>query len=226
MEQLRVAAGIGFIFDMDGVLIESMGMHLEAWRRYLEERGVSSEETLKQMLGKRNDELVVAFFGEHLKEEEIFGHGAAKERLYRQMMAPVFEQNVVDGVVEFVRAAHEAGIGCALATNAEPLNAEFVLTKLGLKECFRAVVDGHQVLKAKPDPEVILKAAAELGISPRNCVMFEDSPGGMQAARSAGTWLVALLTTLDDAPLADLAVADFRDPRLNQWLSTLSPRSV
>jgi sugar-phosphatase len=70
-------------------------------------------------------------------------------------------------------------------------------------------VDGGQVVHPKPHPEVVLKAAAGLGTPAANCVVFEDSPGGMQAARAAGARLVALLTTLADAPLADLAIPDF-----------------
>jgi HAD superfamily hydrolase (TIGR01509 family) len=141
-------------------------------------------------------------------------------------MAPIFDEHVVKGVVEFVRSAHAAGIPCALATNAEPLNAEFVLKGTGLAQCFTSVIDGHQVLHPKPDPEIIRRAAAGLGLDPEDCVVFEDSHGGMRAARAAGSRLVGLLTTLTEAPMADLAVPDFHDPRLFEWLSTLSPRSV
>lgn len=225
-EQLRLASGLGFIFDMDGVLIQSTTLHETAWERYLAEHGIPGDGVMETMLGKRNDDIVRTLFGEGITAEEVAEHGAAKERLYRRMMDPVFDQNVVGGVVEFIRAARAEGIPCALATNAEPLNAEFVLEKAGLTACFQTVVDGHQVARPKPDPEIILKAAAGLGLAPENCIVFEDSPGGMRAARSAGARLVALLTTLDQAPQADLAVTDFHDPRLFQWLSTLSPQSA
>ncbi len=226
MEQLILAPGLGFIFDMDGVLVHSTPLHEVAWERYLETHGIQGAGVMETMLGKRNDDIVRVLFGKGLGPEEVAAHGAAKERLYRTMMEPVFHENVVSGVVDFIRAARDRGIPCALATNAEPLNAEFVLGKAGLAGCFQAVVDGHQVARPKPDPEIVLKAAAGLGLAPEDCIVFEDSPGGMRAARAAGARLVALLTTLEEAPAADLAVTDFHDPRLFQWLSTLYPRSV
>jgi sugar-phosphatase len=85
-------------------------------------------------------------------------------------------------------------------------------------------LDGGQVTHPKPDPEIYLEAARRLGVAPAQCVVFEDSPGGMQAARAAGTRLVALLTTLSAAPEADLEIRDFRDDRLLPWLSRLTLR--
>jgi beta-phosphoglucomutase len=111
----------------------------------------------------------------------------------------------------------------ALGTNAEPLNVDFVLRRAGLDGYFQAIVDGHQVSRPKPDPEVYLEAARRLGVPPADCIVFEDSPGGMAAARAAGARLVALLTTLDEAPAADIAVPDFTSPLLSQWLSGQSP---
>lgn len=211
---------------MDGVVIESTAMHTAAWRRYLETQGLAREGLTETMLGKRNDDIVAALFGGGLSAEAVGEHGAAKERIYRELMAPVFAEHVVAGAAGFIAAAHRAGIPCALATNAEPLNVEFVLGRSGLKECFQAIVDGHQVARPKPDPEIVFTAAARIGLAAENCIVFEDSPGGMRAARAAGTRLVALLTTLAAAPGADLAIADFNDPRLRPWLSTLSPRSA
>jgi len=226
MEQLRLAPGLAFIFDMDGVLIESTDLHTAAWERYLDDHGVSSAGVMDRMFGKRNDQIVTEIFGSGLAAAEVAAHGAAKERVYRELMGPAFDDHIVAGVVPFVRAAHAAGIPCGLATNAEPANVEFVLSRTGLTGCFSAIVDGHQVEHPKPHPEVVLKAAAVLGTPPGDCIVFEDSPGGMKAARAAGARLVGLLTTLEDAPLADLAIPDFTDSRLIPWLSTLSPRSV
>jgi HAD superfamily hydrolase (TIGR01509 family) len=141
-------------------------------------------------------------------------------------MAPVLERHLVPGVQAFVRAAHSAGIPCALATNAEPKNVEFVLGGAGLLSCFQALVDGHQVSRPKPDPEVFLTAARRLGADPRHCVVFEDSPGGMQAARAAGARVVGLLTTLGEAPLADLSIPNFLDPGLLPWLQGLQTPST
>lgn len=208
---------------MDGVIVESTQLHTRAWELYLSRLGIDSNGILKRMLGKRNDQIVRDLFGPGLSEQDVFDHGARKERLYREMMAPVLHTQLVPGVVDFIHAARALGVRCALTTNAEPLNVDFVLNGAGLAGCFETQVDGHQVEKPKPDPEIYLTATARLGVSPANCVVFEDSPGGMQAARAAGAHLVGLLTTLPDAPLAGLAVPDFLDERLLPWISALRP---
>lgn len=223
-ENLHVAPGLAFLFDMDGVIVESTDLHTRAWELYLSRLGIDSAGIMARMLGKRNDEIVRDVFGPGLPPDEVFRHGADKEQLYREMMAPVLQAHLVPGVVEFVRAAHRLRVKCAVTTNAEPLNVDFVVGGAGLLECFETLVDGHQVAKAKPDPEVYLTAAARLGVSPANCVVFEDSPGGMQAARAAGARVVGLLTTLNGAPLADLAVPNFLDKQLLPWISALEPR--
>ncbi len=223
-DKLPLAPGLAFLFDMDGVLVESTGIHTRAWQEYLARHGIPSAGVMEKMLGKRNDDIVRVLWGPSITEDEVFRHGAEKERLYRELMAPVFEAHVVAGVREFVRQAFLDGIPCGLATNAEPDNVDFVLDRIGLRECFRAVVDGHQVHRPKPDPEVYLAAAKRLGIEPANCIIFEDSPGGLQAARAAGGRVVAVLTTLPAAPEADLAIRDFRDPSLRPWLSRQTPR--
>jgi beta-phosphoglucomutase len=223
-DKLAVAPGLALLFDMDGVLIESTGVHTAAWEAYLARHGIPSAGVMEKMLGKRNDQIVRVLWGPLITEEEVFRHGADKEQLYREMMAPVFERHIVPGVEGFVRAARSQGVPCALATNAEPANVDFVLDRLGLRHCFQVIVDGHQVRRPKPDPEVYLTAASRLGIAPHNCVIFEDSPGGIQAARASGGRVVAVLTTLKDEPEADLAVRDFLDPALEPWLSRQTPR--
>ncbi|MBL0161400.1 MAG: HAD family phosphatase [Bryobacterales bacterium] len=223
-ENLTIAPGIALIFDMDGVIVESMELHNQAWDLYLSRAGIDAKDVMARMLGKRNDQIVKEVWGDGLSDEEVFRHGAEKEQLYRDMMAPVLEAHLVPGVCDFIRAAHARGVPIALATNAEAPNVDFVLGGAGIQPLFQTTVDGGQVTHAKPHPEVFLTAAARLGIAPANCVVFEDSPGGMQAARSAGAHLVGLLTTLMAAPQADLAIPNFHDPKLLPWLSTLQLR--
>jgi HAD superfamily hydrolase (TIGR01509 family) len=223
-ENLTIAPGIALIFDMDGVVVESTDFHRKAWDAYLSRFGIPSTDVMARMLGKRNDQIVREIWGDTLATDEVFRHGADKEALYRELMAPFLEEHLVPGVRDFVRAAHALGAPIGLATNAEAHNVDFVLGGAGIRAMFRTTVDGGQVKNAKPDPEVFLTAAGRLGVDPANCVIFEDSPGGMQAARSAGAHLAGLLTTLTAAPLADIAIPDFQDPQLLPWLSTLQPR--
>ena len=222
-EQLTLATGLALIFDMDGVLLHSTALHIQAWVTYLERHGIEDTSVIYRMLGKRNDEIVYDVFGKDLPQDVMLEHGAAKERLYRELMGPVLEQHYVTGARELVRAAHERCIPLALATNAEPLNVDFVLDGAGLRPLFSVIVDGHQVTHAKPHPEIYLTVAARLGVEPRNCIIFEDSPGGVQAALAAGGRVVALLTTENDYPQAALCIPDFTDPRLVPWLADQRP---
>ena len=223
-DELSISPGLALIFDMDGVLLHSTDLHMRAWVAYLERNGIADTSVIYRMLGKRNDQIVYDIFGKNLPEAEMLEHGAAKERLYREMMAPVLEQSYVAGVRELLRRAHSLGIPLALATNAEPANVDFVLDHAGLRPLFGAIVDGHQVQHAKPHPEVFLTAAARLGVDPGNCVIFEDSPGGVKAALAAGGRIVALLTTETQYPQAELEIPDFTDPRLPLWLAAQRPR--
>jgi beta-phosphoglucomutase family hydrolase len=207
---------LALIFDMDGVMIDSMPVHEIAWRKYLESLGVADEDLLARMHGLRNDEIVLDFLGPSADLHSVREHGAAKERLYRQLMRDQLEQQLVPGIRQFLLEASDFPVG--LASNAERPNIDFVLDGAGLRNYFQVIVDGSQVRHPKPAPDVYLRAARELGVEPRNCIVFEDSPVGIAAARAAGTRVVGLLTherTLYDV---DLAVTDFLDPELDRWL--------
>jgi HAD superfamily hydrolase (TIGR01509 family) len=208
---------------MDGVIVDSTRTHTQVWEDYLNAHGLSWESVAARMLGKRNDQIVRTLWGDQLPPEEVDRHGFAKEQLYRDRMGPVLEENLVPGIRDFIKAAHSSGTPIGLASNAEPLNVDFILDQSGLRSCFRTIVDGHQVEKPKPDPELYLTAAARLGVATHNCIVFEDSPGGLQAALAAGTRVVGVLTTLDHAPGALLQIKNFLDPHLLPWLSQQRP---
>jgi beta-phosphoglucomutase family hydrolase len=213
----RVAAGLALIFDLDGVIVDSNPVHRKAWVEYNRRFGRDTDETMLEfMYGKRNDDIVRHYFGAQLAGDEIARHGAAKEELYREMMAGSVSAHLVPGVREFVEA--NAGAPMALASNAEPANISFLLDSTGLRPFFRAVVDGHQVRNPKPDPEIFLRAAALLGVDPANTIIFEDSYAGVQAARGAGARVVGLRTTHPELPTADVAVDDFLSADLRAWL--------
>lgn len=204
------------IFDMDGVIIDSNPMHVIAWRQYLASLGVHVEDLASRMIGRRNEELVADLLPGPVSAEEASRHGAAKEQLYREMMAPVFEEHLVTGIREFIRAARPMPMG--LATNAEPLNMQFVLSRASLAPAFRVTLNGHQVANPKPDPEIYLRIADMLGVRPQSCVVFEDSQTGASAAREAGAMVVGVRTNYATFPGVDFSIAHFRDPALRPWL--------
>jgi HAD superfamily hydrolase (TIGR01509 family) len=207
-----------FLFDMDGVVVDSTQLHVECWLLYLQQHGISADQLGEKMLGRRNDELVPVLFGEGLSDRQIAAHGAAKEALYRDLLAPKLQESLVPGIGAFLR--HWDAVPKALATNAEPANVDFILDGAGLRKYFGAIVDGHQVERPKPAPDIYVRAAEILGVQPEECVVFEDSPTGVEAARLAGAKVVGLTTTVPRLEGVDLTIRDFEDPRLEQWLDS------
>jgi len=216
-----LASFFAFLFDLDGVIIDSMPLHTQAWSTYLEQLGLPATDAAiaSRMHGKRNDDIVEDFIGRGLDPAAIFEHGAAKERLYRQLMATRLKEHLVRGVEAFLRRYE--GVPMAVASNAEPANVDMVLDGAGLRPRFRVVVDGQQVDRPKPFPDVYLRAATLLGVSPRKCIVFEDSPTGVEAGRSAGMRVVGVQTHSADLRDVDLSIRDFEDHKLEQWLSSL-----
>jgi beta-phosphoglucomutase len=211
------------IFDMDGVIVDSNPLHRAAWTEYSRRYGVETTQAMQtRMYGRRNDEIVRDFLGSHLTDTEVLEHGAAKERVYRELMGPRLSETIVPGLREFI--ARRPHIPKALATNAEPANVDFVLNGAGLRDFFTVIVDGHQVSKPKPHPEIYLRAADLLGISPEFCIVFEDSETGVRAGVGAGMRVVGISTTHEDLPGVSIQVDDFRDPALESWLVARLPK--
>lgn len=205
------------LFDMDGVIVDSNPLHRESWAEYNRRQGVDTTEAMQQrMYGKRNDMIVRDYLGQHLTDAEVFAHGAAKEKLYREMLGPRLNETLVPGLREFLER-HPA-MPKAVASNAERANIEFILQKAGLAPFFEVVVDGQQVVNPKPYPDVYLRAAELLGVAPDHCVVLEDSHGGVAAGLAAGMRVIGITTTYKDLPGASLLVRDFADPVLERWL--------
>jgi beta-phosphoglucomutase family hydrolase len=206
------------IFDMDGVIVHSNPVHREAWIAYNRRHGLETTEAMHQfMYGKRNDEIVRDFYGEALTPAEIFAHGADKEALYREMMLPLLPGAFVPGLPAFIERHDNLAIG--LGTNAEPPNVKFILEQASLGHFFQAIVDGHQVARAKPAPDVYLEVARRLEVEPENCVVFEDSHSGVAAALAAGMRVVGVRTTHPSFDGVSLAIDDFNDPALEPWMA-------
>jgi beta-phosphoglucomutase len=216
---------MGIALDMDGVIVDSNPLHTQAWMLYNRRFGIDAGEALaERMYGRRNDEIVRDFFGPQLSTEEVARHGAAKEELYRKMLEPKLAETLVPGVREFLE--RHMGQPVALATNAEPANVDFILDRAGLRRYFRVVVDGHQVQHPKPHPEIYLRAARLLSVAPRNCIVFEDSFSGVEAARVAGARIVGVRTTHRKLPGADIEIEDFRSGppgKLEAWMRAQVP---
>lgn len=206
------------IFDMDGVLIDSNPTHAAAWIQYLNGLGMPHEGIDTWMAGKRNDQIMRILLGDTASEDEVFAHGAAKEALYRQMMEPMVERQLMPGLRPFLDTLASLPVG--LGSNAEPANVEFLLNAAQLRGRFQAVVDGHQVEHPKPAPDIYLRVAQLLEVDPRQCVIFEDSPSGIRAARAAGAIVVGVDRSGRQLEGTHLTIRDFADPTLAPWLNS------
>jgi beta-phosphoglucomutase len=208
-----------FIFDMDGVIVDSNPHHRLAWEAFNRRYGLETTEAMHRfMYGRRNDQIVRGFFGEELSEDEVAARGFAKEALYREMIADRVESMLVPGLRNFLDRHRDTPK--AVASNAEPANVDFLLDRAGLRPYFRFVVDGHQVSRPKPYPDIYLRAAGLLGIPPAECLVFEDSHSGVEAARAAGMKIIGLRTTEVNLPGAGLTIDNFSSGDLETWLAT------
>ncbi|HLK69128.1 MAG TPA: beta-phosphoglucomutase family hydrolase [Bryobacteraceae bacterium] len=217
-ERAFLAPGLCLIFDMDGVIIDSNPVHRQAWAAFNGRFGLETTEEMQQfMYGKRNDQIVRGFFGDTLTAAEVTIRGAAKEELYREMVGDRMEEILVPGIREFLEAYPE--VPKAVATNGEPANADFVLDRASLRSCFQVVVSGDQVHHPKPHPEIYLRAAELLGAEPSNCIVFEDSLSGVEAARAAAMKIVLVRTTHENLPGASLCIDNFESGELRRWLA-------
>lgn len=185
---------VGFIFDMDGTMVDNMMVHHRAWQTKLKEVGLdlSLEEVIARCHG-RNDEILERLFGERMTPAERLRISQEKEAGYRLTFRE--QLRLVNGLPEFLEQAHAAGIPLAIGTAAIIENVDYVLDELQIRHYFTAIVTEGDVTKGKPDPEVFHKAADLLGVPYSDCLVFEDSPTGVRAASNAGMYAVAITTT-------------------------------
>ena len=184
-----------FLFDMDGVVVHNMPAHTEAWRRFFGERGITLEtrEFLEKTMGMPTREVLAYYFKRTVEPQEARALAGVKETLYRELYLP--KRRAARGLRAFLKASKEAGLSLGLGTGSMDDNVAFILDGLALRPWFSAVVTGGEVKRGKPDPETFLTLADRLKVKPRDCVVFEDSLLGEEAARRAGMAVVAITTS-------------------------------
>jgi beta-phosphoglucomutase family hydrolase len=196
----------GAIFDMDGVLLDNLDFHLQAFKLFGKEQGRTlADDQIQAVFGRKNSDMLRALLDKELTEEEIERCEARKEELYRELISPQLQETVVSGLLEFVQALRRANFGIALATSGPVDNVEMVLDGLGLQNDFDFLVTGEQVKRGKPHPEAFLRAAEGLNLPASECVVFEDSFSGVEAALRANCKCVALATTHTEQDLGTVS---------------------
>lgn len=213
-----------FIFDLNGTMIHDMEYHTRAWQSLLNNDlggNFSWDEVKTQMYGK-NQELLVRVFGpDKFTEAEMQRLSVKKEERYQKEFLPHLQ--LLPGLPEFLEEAHQRGIPMAIGSAAIMFNIDFVLDNLNIRHYFSAIVSADDVTLSKPHPETFLKAAEQLHVAPAECLVFEDVPKGVEAARNAGMQTVVLTTTHQQSEFDALDnvlhfAADFRDPFMKNLL--------
>lgn len=211
-----------FIFDLNGTLIDDMKYHTDAWFEILtQELGadLSYENLKKEMYGK-NAELLVRVFGEdHFNQEEIESYSINKEKKYQKLYKPNLKP--IDGLESFLAKSQESKIAMGIGSAAIMLNVDFVLDNLDLRKYFTSLISADEVKLSKPNPETFLKGAEALGIKPHECLVFEDAPKGVEAAKNAGMDAVVLTTMHEKEEFSDydnilFYISDYNDPNLEK----------
>jgi beta-phosphoglucomutase len=202
----------GAIFDLDGVLVDTAKYHYLAWKRLAGELGFdfteADNERLKGVSRVRSLEILLDLGRRSMDEAEKEAAAARKNAWYVEYLNTLDEGALLPGSWEYLHYLRERHIRIALGSASK--NAPLILNRLKIAELFDAVVDGNAVHKAKPDPEVFLKGAAALSLPPPDCVVFEDSLAGIEAAKKGGMRAVALGTP-ELLPGADRYITSLRD---------------
>lgn len=194
----------GFLFDLDGVLVDTAQYHFLAWQRMASELGIhfgeAENEQLKGVSRAESLNRILAWGRKALSDAEKQHWMTLKNEWYLELVRGMPANDYLPGAYEFLVASRAAGIKVALGSASK--NAPLILERLGWMPLFDALVDGNVVTASKPDPEVFLEGARRLGLRPEECVVFEDSEAGVEAARRGGMKVVGIGQGLD----ADLLV--------------------
>ena len=180
--------GKGFIFDLDGVIVDTAKYHYLAWKRLADELGIpfneEDNERFKGVSRKRCLELLLEMGNMQVPQEQFDAWLQEKNEDYLRHIAGMDPSEILPDVPKVLDFLREREVPMALGSASK--NARPILEKVGLTTYFETIVDGNAVVKAKPDPQVFLIAAENLGVEPEACIVFEDALAGIEAANSGG----------------------------------------
>lgn len=176
------------IFDLDGVLVDTAKYHYKAWKRLTDKLGIDftedDNERLKGVSRMASLEIILEIGNIELDERKKLEYATLKNNWYIEYISKMTPSEILPGCVQFIRELKNVNIRIAIGSASK--NTPMILERVGIQGMFDAVADGNNITKAKPDPEVFLKAAEMVGTKPENCVVFEDAVAGVQAALNAG----------------------------------------
>ncbi len=178
----------GLIFDLDGVLCSTDRYHYQAWKQLADEEGLSFDwemnTKLRGVSRRESFEIILSENGKKFSEDEIERCITIKNAYYQKLLEQITEDDMSSEVRETLVRLKEAGLKLAVGSSSK--NAGLILKQLDGNKYFDEIVDGTQITHSKPDPEVFIKAGERLGVPATQCLVIEDAPSGVQAAKAAG----------------------------------------
>jgi beta-phosphoglucomutase len=178
----------GCIFDLDGVVVDTAKYHFIAWKRLTDDLGIrftlEDNERLKGVSRMTSLEIILEIGGKMFSMPEKQELAALKNKWYVEYISGMTPEDILPGTLEFIDELKSRNIKVAVGSASR--NTPLILDRVGIKNVFDAVADGNIVHRAKPDPEVFIKAAEMIGVETRRCVVLEDASAGVEAALNAG----------------------------------------
>jgi HAD superfamily hydrolase (TIGR01509 family) len=211
------------VFDMDGVIVDSHPAHRFAWKEFLRALGKEVPDSELDFIldGRKREDILVHFLGP-LSEAQLEQYGRLKNDLFWQAASEVV---LIPGALEFIECLHAAGITMAVATSASASRTHSILSRIGLRTRFRAVITGEEVRKGKPDPGIYRLACQRIHCPPNAAVAIEDAASGVRAAKEAGLRCIGIAGSKSGEQLtaagADCVLRDFVDISLRKFHSLL-----
>lgn len=203
------------IFDMDGTLVDNMEYHKQSWIDLFEYHKLNLDYTTfdTQYHNGSLVEIMARLFPHVKNKDELYQIGSYKEVLYRDLYRS--HVKAIQGLHLFLESQRKKNIPMGIATMGDQYNINFIFEALGLEQFFHSTTGGHQVNHGKPHSEIFLTAAKKMDVDPENCLVFEDTRSGIEAAQAAGMSVVGIATMFDKKTLVDLgcikAIDDFND---------------
>ena len=207
------------IFDLDGVIVDTAVYHFKAWQKIARSLGFDFTHDMNERLKgiSRVDSLNMLLEMAEIKKEEHEKQLLCqiKNEYYLDFLSDMNDSAILPGIKVFLNNLESKGIKIALGSASK--NAHKVLELIGLKEKFEVIVDGNGVSKSKPDPEVFLNGATQLGVQPAESIVFEDSLKGLEAAQAGGFRTVGI-GSAENLPIAEVVYKDLVDISIeNIW---------
>ena len=191
----------GIIWDLDGVIVDSAPYHFKAWREFTAAKGkVFTHEDFRKAFGMRNEDILVYIFGEKLKRGLLRTWSDEKEERFRQLIQGKVKP--FPGVFKLIRNLHAMDYKQAVASSTSLKNIHLILNALTNLAFFHAIISGEEVERGKPDPEVFLRAAKGMSLAPARCLVIEDAPAGIAAAKKAGMKAIGITNTVPEGKLS------------------------